>query len=92
MAFGLLTKTEAKDLRDLRALLTVSQMNEFYAIASDIALVQINNPDRTYSDYNTITRIEVADYFTKAPLAYTVTHSTAGQPAGFTRITRISWS
>lgn len=85
---GLLTKTEAKELRDLKLL---TQSDKIIQIAEGIAMTQKFDALAVMSVYNTVVHDDVVKYF-KNTMGYTVVENKVGQPAGFTLLISISWA
>lgn len=86
---GLLTITEATQKAAVYTSPALSVVIERYI--SVVKDVQTNTPQQRSVDLiPEVVDINVVRFFT-LQLLYTVDHSAVGQPAGFTRITKISW-
>lgn len=84
-ALGLLTKQEAKDLRDLQ---TNPNTAKVFDIAEIIKGIQYY---ATEIELNMVVHDDVVSYF-KNTMSYTVTEIKTGQPPGFTKLIKISWA
>ena len=83
---GLLTKVEAKNLRDIH----LSQASEVIKeIAEKIKSYQ-NGDLRTELSFNKVVHDDVVKYF-KNVVGYTVTDNKQGQPVNFTLLQIINW-
>jgi len=89
--FGLLTKSEAKELRDLKASLAPAQYTLLEQIAVAVAGCQKFSPEININTFNQVVHDDVVKYF-RNTMGYDVFDSDLGQPVGFTLLQTISWN
>ena len=84
---GLLTKQEAKELRDLNL---SGHRSVIIEIAEMIKSSQLLAPEITEITLNRVVHTDVEKFY-KNTMAYLTEIDSTGQPANFTLLTKISW-